>query len=195
MGTRVNIIVAEPSTILRGGVVAVLHKATNLNINIAEVTEDNLEEQVIALEPDIIIINPTHYGLYPPVRLRELRDSTKIIALQSSLIDISISRKYDETISIYDSAESIISTIVRVIESCEDIEARTELSQREKEIVVCVAKGLSNKEIAEELFLSPHTVIAHRRNITSKLDIYSASGLTIYAIVNKLIDIESLPAK
>lgn len=66
------------------------------------------------------------------------------------------------------------------------------LSQREKDIIACVAKGMSNKEIADALFLSVHTVTTHRRNIASKLRIHSASGLTIYAIVNKLIKIEDI---
>lgn len=66
------------------------------------------------------------------------------------------------------------------------------LSQREKEIVICVVKGMTNKQIAEELFLSTHTVITHRRNIASKLRIRSAAGLTIYAIVNKLVELNDI---
>lgn len=63
----------------------------------------------------------------------------------------------------------------------------TELSDREKEIVCLVAKGLSNKEIASSLCLSVHTVTTHRRNISAKLQIHSTAGLTIFAIVNNLI--------
>ena len=66
------------------------------------------------------------------------------------------------------------------------------LSEREREVLVQVAKGLSNKEIANELCLSTHTVITHRKNIAAKLNIHSTAGLTIYAIVNHLIDIESV---
>lgn len=66
------------------------------------------------------------------------------------------------------------------------------LSQREKEIVSCVAKGLTNKEIAEVLFLSVHTVATHRRNISSKLQIHTPAGLTIYAIINKLVKLEDI---
>lgn len=66
------------------------------------------------------------------------------------------------------------------------------LSLREKEIITLVTKGLTNKEIADRLFLSVHTVITHRRNIARKLEIHSATGLTIYAIVNKLIDISEV---
>lgn len=67
-----------------------------------------------------------------------------------------------------------------------------DLSEREKDIVRSVAKGLSNKEIADEHFISIHTVITHRRNISRKLAIHSSAGLTVYAILNKLVDIEEL---
>lgn len=66
------------------------------------------------------------------------------------------------------------------------------LSEREKEIIVCVTKGMSNKEIADHLFLSVHTIITHRRNISSKLQIRSTAGLIIYAIANKLVCIEEI---
>ncbi len=69
---------------------------------------------------------------------------------------------------------------------------REPLSTREREIIVCVVKGLTNKEIADELCISTHTVITHRRNIAAKLQIHSAAGLTIYAIVNKLVDLAEI---
>ena len=69
-----------------------------------------------------------------------------------------------------------------------DKESEGIISEREKEIIRCVASGKSNKEIAEELFISPHTVATHRRNINAKLGIHSSAGLTIYAIINNIID-------
>lgn len=66
------------------------------------------------------------------------------------------------------------------------------LSEREKEVIVCVVRGLSNKEIAEHLFISVNTVMTHRRNISRKLQIHSPAGLTIYAIVNGLINLEDV---
>lgn len=66
------------------------------------------------------------------------------------------------------------------------------LSEREKDIVRCVAKGMSNKEIADALFLSVHTVTTHRRNISNKLQIHTAAGLTIYAISNKLLNLNDI---
>lgn len=67
-----------------------------------------------------------------------------------------------------------------------------ELSDREKEVLIQVAKGLLNKEIADTLNISINTVITHRKNITRKTGIKTAPGLTVYAILGGLIDLESL---
>lgn len=67
-----------------------------------------------------------------------------------------------------------------------------QLSEREKDVVIGVVQGLTNKEIADKLFIAPNTVITHRRNIARKLQIHSTAGLTIYAIVNRLVDIGSV---
>jgi regulator of cell morphogenesis and NO signaling len=67
-----------------------------------------------------------------------------------------------------------------------------ELSDREKEIISCIAKGMSNKDIADELCISVHTVTTHRRNISSKLQIHSPAGLTIFAITYKLVDLKDI---
>ncbi len=69
------------------------------------------------------------------------------------------------------------------------------LSDREKEILICIAHGLTNKEIATKLYLSTHTINTHRRNIISKLQIHSPAGLTIYAIVNKLVELDDVKGK
>ena len=66
------------------------------------------------------------------------------------------------------------------------------LGEREKEVIVALVQGMSNKEIAEHLCIATNTVITHRRNIARKLQIHSAAGLTIYAIVNNLVDISSV---
>lgn len=66
------------------------------------------------------------------------------------------------------------------------------ISEREKEIIACVARGLTNKEIADKLFLSVNTVTTHRRNLAAKLEIHSTAGLTIFAIINNLIDINDV---
>jgi len=74
----------------------------------------------------------------------------------------------------------------------EDLKTSTSLTEREIEVVKLVANGKTNKEIADKLFISIHTVISHRKNITEKLGIKSISGLTVYAILNNLIDATSI---
>lgn len=74
-----------------------------------------------------------------------------------------------------------------------DAERLNSLSEREKEIVCLIAKGLTNKEIANQLYLSVHTVATHRRNICGKLQIHSPAGLTIFAIVNGLLPMAEIP--
>ena len=66
------------------------------------------------------------------------------------------------------------------------------LSDREKDVIIALVQGMSNKEIADHLCISTNTVITHRRNIARKLQIHSPAGLTIYAIINGLVDISSV---
>lgn len=66
------------------------------------------------------------------------------------------------------------------------------LSDRERDVIISLVQGMSNKEIADHLCISVNTVITHRRNIARKLQIHSPAGLTIYAIVNNLVDISSV---
>lgn len=85
-----------------------------------------------------------------------------------------------------DDVSTRLSNMIKNAESTESV------SEREKEIIICLVQGLSNKEIAAQLFISVNTVITHRRNISRKLQIRSLAGLTIYAIANNLIDSKCL---
>lgn len=105
------------------------------------------------------------------------------------------------SIHIMEKKETLIAKIEGLLDSpghsLSDNRAR-ELSPRETTIVRLVSMGLTNRQIAAQLFLSPHTVMTHRKNISSKLGIKSVSGLTIYAIVNNIItldEVSSFPAK
>lgn len=192
---RIHIIVVEPSAIIRCGIVTLLQRASLPNIDIAEMSDVSmLMSQSWSSVPDLLIVNPSQLGFFAPSQLRQEigNDRLKIIALQSTIADQSIVQSYDEVISIYDSVDVVVQKISTIIKGSDEISGKKVLSQREQEIVVGVVKGMTNKQIADELFLSTHTVIAHRRNIANKLQIHSPSGLTIYAIVNKLVDLSDI---
>lgn len=89
---------------------------------------------------------------------------------------------------------SIESAPMENTEKCHSTETSSValLGEREKEIIVCVAKGKSNKEIADELCISVYTVATHRRNICAKLNIHTTAGLTIFAIINNLVRIDDI---
>ena len=73
-----------------------------------------------------------------------------------------------------------------------NVDGTEALGEREKDVIVALVQGMTNKEIADHLCISVNTVITHRRNSARKLQIHSPAGLTIYAIVNNLVDISSV---
>jgi len=195
MNVHLRIIVAESSVIVRVGIVSVLQQ-TNINrIEIFEVDDvEQLRNLLCKQKTDILIINPL---IFENISLQQIRKEytnnyLKCVALQTALIDNATLKNYDEVISLYDSVEYIKAKINNLASEPETTANNESLTTREKEIIVCVIKGMTNKQIADELCLSAHTVISHRRNITAKLQIHSTSGLTIYAIVNKLVELDEI---
>lgn len=189
----IRIAVAETSVIVRGGLTAALKRLSNVKVQPIELLSMEAVHDCIRTQcPDMLIVNPAFGDFFDVTRFREETSGKKIrlIALVTSFVDAALLNKYDESISIFDDLENLskkIAGLLNMTSEEEDIDSQDTLSQREREIVICVVKGMTNKEIAEKLFLSIHTVITHRRNISKKLQIHSAAGLTIYAIVNKLV--------
>ena len=100
------------------------------------------------------------------------------------------------TLFLYSTPEEIYEHVKHVFEQQEFVEEETEgLTNREVDVLKLVALGYANKEIAEKLFISTHTVMSHRKNITEKLGIKSISGLTVYAIINNYIDTTNMNVK
>jgi len=124
-----------------------------------------------------------------------LENNIRLIGITSSVEQKKTTSEFDSIISIFDTPQKIkiiISGFLKsVIQETQEQEGE-ELTQREKDVLQLVALGHANKEIADKLFISIHTVISHRKNITEKLGIKSISGLTVYAILNKLIDTDIL---
>lgn len=195
MSASVKITLAEPSVIIRSGIIAVLGGAEHFKAEIYEVGEiDQLKSALSWQHPDILLVNPATLGLFS---LQQLKKETgnadmKCVALQISITDHAALKNYDESISVYDSAETVVEKLSKLINEPERDKRHETLSVREKEVIACVVQGLTNKQIADKLYISTHTVITHRRNISAKLGIHSPAGLTIYAIVNKLVELDDI---
>ncbi len=85
--------------------------------------------------------------------------------------------------------EQVVTKLPVMMKARSDFDySRYDINSKEQDIIELVAEGMSNKEIAARLYISVHTVITHRRNITRKLQIHSLAGLTLYAIANNMID-------
>lgn len=200
MNTTLKVAIAEHSAVIRYGIESILKRIPEYRIQFIEIAiHEDLLETLRAHTPDILIINPAFPGAFPASQLREDTGCAqmKCIALIYSVTSSHLLRAYDDQLNIYDTLEEIKLKLDRMhlqetVETSENEDEQQTLSSREKEIVVCVVKGMTNREIADKLFLSTHTVITHRRNIARKLQIHSASGLTIYAIVNKLVELSDI---
>ena len=126
------------------------------------------------------------FGKNRPQLIAYISDENKVFENQNL---------FSETIRINDSKDEILKKLNnlmdRILGNSVENES-SDLSEREKDILKEVAQGLTNNEIADKLFISAHTVITHRKKITKKLGIKSVSGLTVYAIINGLIEMEDV---
>lgn len=193
----IKIAIAEPSVIIRSGLSVVLKRVQGIHIQTFEISSHEFLSNYIRLhKPDLLIINPMFWGIIDVVKLKEEsgHKTLKCFALLSCLVDESFVKQYDDKINLNDNIDQLKEKLDKIfdVRHEESNDESNSLSVREKEILTCVVKGQTNKEIAQSLFLSTHTVITHRRNIARKLEIHSTAGLTIYAIVNKLIELDDI---
>jgi len=194
--SKKTLAVAETSYIIRKGLVYVLSQLPNVS-KVVELKEmEDLNYQLDILQPDALLINPmllSHSSRQDIRQQLSLGRRIAIIALVYNLIDEQFYRSYDAVIRINDSESKIEETLNNCLNRGQSSQTdQEELSDREKEILISVVKGMSNKEIGDHHNISIHTAITHRRNITRKLKVHSISGLTIYAIINKLVDISEI---
>ena len=187
---KYKIVLIEPSEIVATGIAAIIDRnpefavvKTLSNINYFNATGHDV---------DIVIVNPAVIDYNDRLDIRSCLNATNvaIVALTHSNYEESVLRQYNECIGIYDNYARIIQKLKNAMEESSQSPKSdlNELSGRERDILAAVAKGLTNKEIAVEFNISVYTVISHRRNISQKLGINSIPGLTVYAIMNKLVD-------
>lgn len=180
--TRLMII--ETSCIIRTGLATLIREEFNIEVS-EHSSQKDLEGVIEAIKPHLILVN---YELYK--KHKDLLDQSKIelvfLSTDTNQTDASINYQATSKSAIFAPIEKAISHLKTEKEEDEI------LSKREKLILKHIALGLSNKEIANKLFISVHTVTTHRKNITNKLDIKSVAGLTVYAILNKIVAITDI---
>ena len=189
--TKKKILLITPSRIIARGIAGILeeHGGFVIETVLTDLSREN-EATVRDSMADIVIVDPVifDYASRPLGRSRisDLTDAA-VVAAPTVLPDDEAMKNYDETISIYDSPAAVISKLRNSLTHTSGkspADSREELSAREKEILVCVARGMLNKEIADRYHISIYTVITHRKNITRKTGIKTVAGLTL----NNLID-------
>ena len=171
-------------------------KDENYNIKMFVSHHDHIDEKLTELKNSIIKYYPDNKKAYMMnAVLFDIFNCEKDLVSHNAIEDylfvpavLQLEEEVKKNIDNHNTSNKVQETT----EKAESQSTQDDLSQREKEIICCVVKGMSNKEIAENLFISVHTVITHRRNIARKLQIHSPTLLTVYAIVNKLVDISEV---
>ncbi len=185
------------SYMLRLGMVSILNRIQGVRVLKEFGSGDPFLSYLQSHPVDYIIMSQSEFDRSHELFISKPELLEKTILLQSSHTQYNV----HTSIHLMEDKETIIQKIQNLLALHSQRDSGNPsvvLSPRETTIVRLVSMGLTNRQIAEKLFLSTHTVMTHRKNINSKLGIKSVSGLTVYAIVNNIITIEevsSLPAK
>lgn len=194
MKTDNKIIIVEPSPIISAGLAQYFDDCKQISIVSQLDRIDRLEEKLAACNPEILIINPLLIAYdFNEQFMKICRDFLNMIpvALVTSYIDKNVLKQFKEVIEINDNKQKVVSKIFNLLNDNKSGQEQTEnveLSNRETDVLIALVKGMTNKEISDKLFISVHTVITHRKNIIRKTGIKSVSGLTVYALLNNLVD-------
>ncbi len=193
-----RVLILEPSVIIAEGLKHVVDDLAGFDVcGMITELEGGLESTLEAYDTDIIIADPAIADIRSRPGLHEtIKNLTgvPVLAILTSATDAGFTQDYEGQIYLSDKTDEVEQKISAAV-SVNANETRgegEELSAREKEILVCVAKGMLNKEIADHYNISIYTVITHRKNITRKTGIKTVAGLTVYALLNNLIDMNSM---
>ena len=193
--SKVTFIIAERSYVIRAGLNKIINGFPETSV-IKEITDvKKLNKLISNNKPDILIINAKLIDdAHDDIRkMFTERVKTKFVIFVGTRRENQHFAYFDEKISVDEGKDEITKKLQNLITAALPEKHNTEnseLSEREKEVVKQIALGNTNKEIADLLFISTHTVITHRKNITRKLGIKTVSGITVYAILNNIIEID-----
>lgn len=189
-----KILIVETSPIISSGLSFFFNDMNQMTVASVVNNIEDLQDKMIIHNPDVLIINPMMLGYNIATFFKHLfQDYPNIhcVALVTSYLDKNILKYFKETIELTDNKQKVINKLLNIFNNSDESLSQNEsvdLSNREVDVLVCVAKGMTNKDISEMLNISVHTVITHRKNIVKKTGIKSVSGLTVYALLNNLVE-------
>ena len=189
-----KILIAETSPIISAGLTSFFEDMNQIMVVSVVDNIEDLQDKIIVHNPDVLIINPMMLGYTIGNFFRQMSQNypnINRVALVTSYVDKNILKYFKEIIELNDNKQKVISKILNLLNNNDETASQNEsvdLSNREVDVLVCVAKGMTNKDISDMLNISVHTVITHRKNIVKKTGIKSVSGLTVYALLNNLVE-------
>ena len=189
-----KILIAESSPIISAGLSSFFNDMNQIAVASIVDNIDDLQDKIIMHNPDVLIINPMILGCMLNTFVKQMTQNhpnINRVALVTSYVDKNILKNFKEVIELSDNKQKVINKMLNLQNNNDEASAQNEsvdLSNREVDVLVCVAKGMTNKDISDMLNISVHTVITHRKNIVKKTGIKSVSGLTVYALLNNLVE-------
>ena len=189
---RYRVVVAEPSTMIAEGLRMMLaggdFEVVSIRPDLQKLVEDLSEQRV-----DVVVVGSQAMSAIKQNNIRfaypELQ-RVALVLLATTVCDDDYVRQVDSVVNVYDEAPQIERKLLSAVEQSQTnpYSDSHELSERERDVLILVANGLANKEIADKLNISIHTVVSHRKNIAHKTGIKSVAGLTVYAMLNNMLD-------
>jgi two-component system NarL family response regulator len=214
----VRVVVVDDQELFRRGLTMLLGVEADIEV-VGEAGDGNVAVDLVAeTTPDVVLLDvrmPKRTGLEACVRIKELSPATRIIMLTVSdeesdlyeavkngasgylLKDSSID-EVAQAVRVVAEGQSLISPSMaaKLIDEFKEISradrdaaGTPRLTDRELEVLRLVARGLNNREVAKQLFISENTVKNHVRNILDKLQLHSRMEAVMYAVKEKLLDI------
>lgn len=196
---RHKLTIIEPSEVVREGLRVLLETEGVFEVVSQFSDYQSYQESGKRNHCDIILLNPAIINFHKQFAVRDLFADCSdcyLVAIVYSYVDSLTLNSFDGVLDIYDDGDLMTKKLIKTIESGKHSEESgtdsVDLSDREKEILTAVAKGMTNKEIADKYNISTHTVVSHRKNITRKTGVKTVSGLTLYSVFNNLLSEDDL---
>jgi DNA-binding NarL/FixJ family response regulator len=194
---QLRILLIDDSFIVREGVKTLLSMfGLPYSMEECEKVPSDLVRLLSRTKPNLVMVRPDLLEQFH-VLPRNNGDNDRVcyVGLSNESTSPKLMGRFDFMLSLISDKTTLFQTLNTIIKSAGYVGEKSEsagLSERELTILKFVALGHTNNEIGERLFISTHTVMTHRKNITRKLGIKTVSGLTVYAILNNLVKVEEL---